>query len=144
MMYGFGWIYAVWYLKIISCTISEEGLDRILHIFSCNATMTTDNFEGSRCCLFWRSQRREVKGKQVRILYDLVTVSREQKPGAYPRGHWETGKAAFCEDLQVRKPAVCRYGNLFPDHEALIVPFCKPQNAGENCMAAGVFLSCFL
>ena len=31
------------------------------------------------------------------------------------------GKAAICEDLRARRPAVCGYGKRLPDHEELIV-----------------------
>ncbi len=40
-----------------------------------------------------------VKGKQVQILYDLVTVSKECEAMCCGHGHWETGKAALHEDL---------------------------------------------
>ena len=74
--------------------------------------MASDNLEGSRCCLFGRTQRRQVKGKQVRILYDLVTVSREQKARRGIRAvTGKPGRRLLCEDPRVRKPAGCWYGN---------------------------------
>ena len=52
------------------------------------------------------------KGKQVRCLYDLVTVCRERAArvqSGQPLA--KAGKAAARADLRVRKPAGCRYGN---------------------------------
>lgn len=84
----------------------------------------------------------QVKGKQVRILYDLVTVSREQEPGAYARslGNREGGCFVW----------ICKPGNLpdvgtgmrIPDHEALIVPFLADREAGRKFVPQtdGVFL----
>ena len=53
------------------------------------------------------------KGKQVQILYELVTVIREQKP----KYHWETGKMA---DVMIFKPGDlpdCCTETIVSDHE---------------------------
>ena len=58
-----------------------------------------------------------LKGKQVRNLYDLVTVSTEYGSVCIKHDHWETGKIEPYVERQVRKPASCWYRNMVPDHE---------------------------
>ena len=63
---------------------------------------------------------RRVKGKQVRFLYDLVTVMGQ----CCTICHWQgtAGKACSAKGPSARKPAVLLVQGGFPDHEALIVP----------------------
>lgn len=49
--------------------------------------------ESNRCRK--RHVRDLLKGKQVKILYDLVTVSRECKIRRIGRSHWAAGKTVF-------------------------------------------------
>ena len=53
----------------------------------------------------------QVKGKQVKVLYDLVTVSGEQKARCVHAVTGKPGRRLLCEDPRVRKPAGCWYGN---------------------------------
>lgn len=66
-------------------------------------------------------QTSRVKGKQVQILYDLVTVMKEYA-ATYATDIY-IGKAAVYVDFSVRKPAVCLYGSYAPNHEVLIVHY---------------------
>ena len=82
------------------------------------------------------SEESRVKGKQVRILYDLVTVIRERdfcnrslmegcnlqrfqncefRIGEDWLLHWEDEELRI--DLSARKPANCLVQGTFPDHE---------------------------
>lgn len=82
------------------------------------------------------SEESWVKGKQVRILYDLVTVIRERdfcnrslmegcnlqrfqncefRIGEDWLLHWEDEELRI--DLSARKPANCLVQGVFPDHE---------------------------
>ena len=61
-----------------------------------------------------------LKGKQVRFLYDLVTVIRECRFYFHMESHWcmALGRQNLYEDLSARKPANrLVQGNKFPDHE---------------------------
>ena len=51
-------------------------------------------------------------GKQVKGLYDLVTVCNEHAIYVHKgQSLMKVGKAVVCDDLRVRRPAVCWYGN---------------------------------
>ncbi len=68
-----------------------------------------------------------VKGKQVEVLRDLVTVSREHWIMRMPEGMAATGFGdregnLMCVELRARKPAICWYRSI-PDHEDLVVPY---------------------
>ena len=56
---------------------------------------------------------KRIIGKQVKGLYDLVTVCNERilcvRKG---QSLVKTGKAKVRDDLRVRRPAGCRYGNI--------------------------------
>ena len=55
-----------------------------------------------------RRRGRRVKGKQVQILYDLVTVIGEYEATRFTAQSltaWAVGKAALCIDPSARKPA---------------------------------------
>ena len=56
---------------------------------------------------------RRVKGKQVQILYELVTVIREQKS----RYHWETGKMTDAEIFKPGDLPDCCTETIVSDHE---------------------------
>ena len=66
-----------------------------------------------------------LKGKQVQILCDLVTVSQECGNMA-SASHWATGKAFLHEDRQVRKPAFCWYGNICFRSRGIGCTVCHP------------------
>ena len=65
-----------------------------------------------------------LKGKQVQILYELVTVIR-----GYGFEYWSLmyckalGRPNLYVDLSARKPASCLVPDIFQNHELLIVLF---------------------
>ena len=60
--------------------------------------------QGASDCLMWQGRR--VKGKQVRSLCDLVTVT-EESDGVAGSSHWgNPGRQPSDDDPQARKPAL--------------------------------------
>ena len=53
-----------------------------------------------------------LKGKQVRNLYDLVTVSKEYGSVCIKHDHWETGKIEPYVDSKSGNLPVVWYGNI--------------------------------
>lgn len=118
---------------------------KLLRIPLYSVRITTDNLKGIRCCLLGAVGGRQVKGKQVKILCDLVTVSREQKARRASAVTGKLGRRLFVHTRRVggKPPApsgICEPGNLpdvgtgmkIPDHEALIVPFLTDRETGQD------------
>ena len=102
--------------------------------------VTRINLIGIRC-LRAESARR-VKGKQVQILYDLVTVKGEC--GAQNvTGESREGSAA-CEDPKPGNLPYAGTGASAPDHEALVVPSSLRGSCRDKCAlpCGGFFPAC--